>query len=94
MGRLGVRGHSASSSGQRCAVTSSERPNAIDNASFTADRQNRDRDDVSYYIGHLLRLAWRAAANLLLISLAIGPEGCEPLLLISISGFPHVVNNH
>ena len=71
MGRRGVRGHSANPSGQRCAVTSSERPNAIDNASFAADRQDRYRNDISDYLGHLLRLAWRAAASLLLINASI-----------------------
>ena len=70
VGRRGARGHSATPSRKRWAIPSSQWPNAIDDASI--DRQGRDRDDVSYYFRHLLRLAWSAAANLLLISLAIG----------------------
>src|SRR5579864_4950328 len=68
LGRRGVRGHFATPSRKRRAFTSSQRPNAIDEASFTTDRQDRHRDDLSYYISHFFRLARAAAANLPLIS--------------------------
>ena len=68
MGCRGVRGHFATPFRKRCAVKPSWRRNVIDDASFTIDRQDRDRDDLSWYIGHFFRLAGRAAANLPVIN--------------------------
>src|SRR5262245_64910154 len=68
--RLGCRGfRDRSAAPWRFNGPSSQRPNAAHNdASLTIDRQDRDRDDLSYYVGHSFRLAWRVAASLLLIS--------------------------
>ena len=70
LGCRGVRDHSATPSRKHRAVPSPYRLDTIDDASFVIDRQDRNRDDLSYYIGHFFRLAWAAAANLLLTSLA------------------------
>src|SRR5262245_22034212 len=73
--RLGCRGprdHSAAPSRKRSAIASSRRTDAIDSASLTIDRQDRDRHDLRDYVGHSFRLAWCAVASLHLINRASG----------------------